>query len=264
MCSTVASSEVACSRSSSETRFGSAAHTAGRKKPVAIPLTAASATISAGSSTNGSATNVPARTRSETIIRRRRERRSTSGPSVTPISTIGRKSAIRSAASQRPDPVRSKMSTESASAARYVPTEDPAVAQKRSAKLRFRLSGDSRPVTPSGTARRYHPRPDGNSDQKRRGGTRGSPTSPLLQRSDPTLRGWPPGRPSRPPAMNVRIRREPEGTDRLSRNELPRRQVVAGGRPDSLAPRALESSVGERVEREPVAGRREIADARGQ
>ena len=86
MCSTVASSEVACSRSSSETKFGSAAHTAGRKKPVAIPLTAASATISAGSSTNGSATNVPARTRSETIISRRRERRSTSGPSVTPIS----------------------------------------------------------------------------------------------------------------------------------------------------------------------------------
>ena len=168
MCSTVMRSEVACSRSSSETKFGSAAHTAGRKKPVAIPLTAASATISAGSSTNGSATNVPARTRSETIISRRRESRSTSGPSVTPITTIGRKSAIRSAANQRPEPVRSKMSTESARAARYVPTEEPAVAQKSSAKLRFRLSGDSRPVTPSGTLRRYHPRTDANSGQKGR------------------------------------------------------------------------------------------------
>ena len=62
---------------------GAPAQTAGRKKPVATPLTAASATISAGSSTNGSATNVPARTRSETIIRRRRESRSTSGPSVS-------------------------------------------------------------------------------------------------------------------------------------------------------------------------------------
>ena len=55
MCSTVVRSEVACSRSSSETRFGIPAQTAGRKKPVAMPLTPASATIAAGSSTNGSA-----------------------------------------------------------------------------------------------------------------------------------------------------------------------------------------------------------------
>ena len=66
--------------------------------------------------------------------------------------TIGRKSAIRSAASQRPEPVRSKMSTESASAARYVPTADPAVAQKSSAKLRFRRSRDRRPVAPQARA----------------------------------------------------------------------------------------------------------------
>ncbi len=118
MCSTVVRSEVACSRSSSETRFGMPAQTAGRKNPVAMPLTPASATIAAGSSTNGSATKVPARMRSETIISRRRERRSTSGPSVTPMTTIGRKSAIRRAASHRPESVLSRMSTESARAAR--------------------------------------------------------------------------------------------------------------------------------------------------
>ena len=51
--STVVSSDVACSRSSSVTRFGSPAHTAGRKKPVAMPFTAATATMALGSSTNG-------------------------------------------------------------------------------------------------------------------------------------------------------------------------------------------------------------------
>ncbi len=105
--STVVSSDVACSRSSSVTRFGSPAHTAGRKKPVATPFTAATATMARGSSTNGMRTNVAARTRSETIISRLRESRSTSGPRVSPITTIGRKSAIRSAASHRPEPVSS-------------------------------------------------------------------------------------------------------------------------------------------------------------
>ena len=162
-CSTVERSDVACSRSSSPTSVGSPAQTAGRKNPVATPLTAASATIAAGSSTNGSAAKVPARTRSETIISRRRERRSTSGPSVIPITTIGMKSAIRSAASQRPESVRSRMSTDNARAARYVPTADPAVAQKSSAKPRFRRKRDKRRVAPRATRGRYHRRPTGNS-----------------------------------------------------------------------------------------------------
>ncbi len=111
--STVVSSDVACSRSSSSTRFGRPAQTAGRKKPVATPFTAATATIARGSSTNGSRTNVAARTRSDTIIRRLRDSRSTSGPIVSPIRMIGRKSAIRSAASQRPEPVWSYTWTDS-------------------------------------------------------------------------------------------------------------------------------------------------------
>lgn len=60
MFSTVIRSEVACSRSSSVTRFGRPAQTAGRKNPVAIPFTAATATIAVGSSTNGRAANVTA------------------------------------------------------------------------------------------------------------------------------------------------------------------------------------------------------------
>ena len=65
------------------------AYTAGRKNPVAIPTTPASATIAAGLPANGSTQNTAARTRSETISRRRRERRSTSGANSRPIRMIG-------------------------------------------------------------------------------------------------------------------------------------------------------------------------------
>jgi hypothetical protein len=47
---------------------------------------------------------------------------------------IGKKSAIRSALTHAPDPVRSKTSTVSAIAARYVPAPDPNVATKRRRK----------------------------------------------------------------------------------------------------------------------------------
>ena len=54
-------SEFAFVSSSSGTRFGSPAYAAGRKKPVAMPATPASATIAAGLSTKGSAANTPKR-----------------------------------------------------------------------------------------------------------------------------------------------------------------------------------------------------------
>jgi hypothetical protein len=44
---------------------------------------------------------------------------------------IGSSSAIRSALTQAPEPVRSKTSTVSAIAARYVPVLEPSVARKR-------------------------------------------------------------------------------------------------------------------------------------
>ena len=98
--SAVASREFALTSSSSGTRFGIAAFAAGMKNPVATPATAASATIAVGLSTNGSAANTPKRARSEPIISHRRDSRSTSGPSRSPITTIGRNSVIRSAATQ--------------------------------------------------------------------------------------------------------------------------------------------------------------------
>ena len=70
------------------------------------------------------------RARSDATSRRLREKRSTSGPSSNPITMIGRKSAIRSALTHVPDPVRSKTSTVSASAARYVPAPEPSVASR--------------------------------------------------------------------------------------------------------------------------------------
>ena len=105
--SAVASNELALTSSSSGTRFGIAAFAAGMKNPVATPATAASATIAAGLSTNGSAANTPQRTTSEPIMSRRRDIRSTSGPSRSPITTIGRNSVIRSAATQTLESVRS-------------------------------------------------------------------------------------------------------------------------------------------------------------
>jgi hypothetical protein len=107
------------------------AYTAGRKKPVAVPIRPASTTIAVALPANGSTQKIAARTRSETISSRRRERRSTSGPNSRPIRMIGRKSAIRRALTHAPDPVRSKTSTVSAIAARYVPALEPSVARKR-------------------------------------------------------------------------------------------------------------------------------------
>ena len=132
------------------TRFGIPAYTAGRKKPVAIPASAASTTIAPALSANGSAQKTATRTRSDATSRRLRESRSTSGPSSNPITMIGRKSAIRSALTHVPDPVRSKTSTVSASAARYVPAPEPSVARRR---RRSRVRGVRAPgVSP---ARRY-------------------------------------------------------------------------------------------------------------
>ena len=103
--STVTTSEFALTSSSSETRFGIAAFAAGMKNPVAMPEIAASPMIALGLSTNGNAAKTPNRARSDAIISRRRERRSTSGPRSSPIATIGRKSAMRSAATQTPESV---------------------------------------------------------------------------------------------------------------------------------------------------------------
>jgi hypothetical protein len=56
---------------------------------------------------NGSRQKTTSRARSEPIIRPRRERRSTSGPSSRPTRIIGRNSAMRSALTHVPEPVRS-------------------------------------------------------------------------------------------------------------------------------------------------------------
>ena len=77
------------------------------KKPLAKPTTSASATIVSGLGANGSAAKAARRTRSDAIRSRRRERRSTSGPSSRPMTIVGRKSATRSALTHRPESVRS-------------------------------------------------------------------------------------------------------------------------------------------------------------
>ena len=59
--SIVCMSEFAFGSSSSGTRFGRPALAAGMKNPVAMPATAARATIAAGLSTNGSAAKTPKR-----------------------------------------------------------------------------------------------------------------------------------------------------------------------------------------------------------
>ena len=90
--------------------------------------------MTAGLSVKGSAAKTPKRAMSEPIISQRRESRSTSGPSRSPMTTIGRKSAMRSPATHTGDPVRSLMWSVRATAAMYVPKLDPAVARKRSPK----------------------------------------------------------------------------------------------------------------------------------
>ena len=72
----------------------------GRKKPVAKPATAARATIARRSRANGSAQKTAERSEVGADHQPRRENRSTSGPSRRPITTAGRKSAIRSALTQ--------------------------------------------------------------------------------------------------------------------------------------------------------------------
>ena len=111
-------SEFAFASSSSGTRFGIAALAAGKKKPVATPVTAASTTRPVALSTNGSAAKTPKRARSATIMSRRRESRSMRGPSRNPMRTIGRKSAMRSAAIHSPDSVSSLIWSTRATAAR--------------------------------------------------------------------------------------------------------------------------------------------------
>ena len=113
------------------TRFGSPAYAAGRKKPVAIPATAARATIWAALVVKGSAAKTPKRTRSALTINRRRESRSISGPTRMPIAKVGSMSAISSAAIQPEECVRLQMSTSSATSASQVPAPEPSVARKR-------------------------------------------------------------------------------------------------------------------------------------
>ena len=108
-----------------------------------MPATAASAVIWSALVVNGSAAKTPKRTRSEPIIRRRRESRSISGPTRIPMTKVGRRSAIRSAATQADDSVLVQTSTSSATRASHVPAPEPRVAKKRRRKL------GSRPRSPS-------------------------------------------------------------------------------------------------------------------
>src|SRR5919202_5018161 len=116
---------------------------AGRKKPVAKPAAAASATICPALVANGSAQKTPKRTRSAATASHRRESRSTSGPKSRPMAIIGRKSAIRSALTHGPEWVRSKTSTVSATNASHVPRPEPKVARKSSPKLGERWKSSS-------------------------------------------------------------------------------------------------------------------------
>ena len=113
------------------TRFGSPAYAAGRKKPVAAPATVARTTICVALVVNGSAAKTPKRIRSALTIRRRREKRSISGPTRMPIAKVGSMSAISSAAIQPDECVRCQTSTSSATSASQVPAPEPIVARKR-------------------------------------------------------------------------------------------------------------------------------------
>ena len=73
------------------TRFGTPASTAGRKNELAMPATAASATIAFGAVDERQRANTTSRTTSAPTISRFRERRSTSGPATRPTITVGRK-----------------------------------------------------------------------------------------------------------------------------------------------------------------------------
>src|SRR5437773_3503541 len=142
--------EFARASSSSSTRFGRPAYTAGRKNPVANPATAARATIAPAEPANGSAQNTRNLTRSEPTISPRRENRSSSGPRKSPTATAGRNSTIISALTHGPEFVLSFTSTTSATVASSVPRLEPRVARKSSRKpgaLPRRLSCRRRPIT---------------------------------------------------------------------------------------------------------------------
>ena len=87
--------------------------------------------------------------------------------STSPITTIGRKSATRSAATQVPEPVKAKMFSVSATAARYVPNAEPAVARKSSLKWCPRRRRFRRPETRTreSSDRRLDPKADSASRQ---------------------------------------------------------------------------------------------------
>ena len=143
--STVWSSAFASGSSSFDTRFGTPAYTAGRKKPFASPATAARATIAPGLVANGSAQKTATRTRSEPIISLRRSKRSRNGPSVSPTKIVGRNSTMSTAPTQSPESVRSLTSIASAMAAIRVPRLDPSVERKRSRKPETRSGASCLP-----------------------------------------------------------------------------------------------------------------------
>ena len=80
-------------------------------------------------------------------ISRRRWKRSTSGPSASPITTIGRKSATSSAATHVPEPVRAKMSQRERDRGEVRAERRAGVARKSSLKWCPRRSRFRRPET---------------------------------------------------------------------------------------------------------------------
>src|SRR5918995_1712666 len=126
--------EFAPARSWSGTRLGRPSYTAGRKKPVAKPATAASATIWPALVVNGSTAKTTTRARSDAIISRLRGRRSTSELAAMPIRIAGRKSAMKSALTQVAESVRSNTSMVSATKASQVPRPEASVARASSVR----------------------------------------------------------------------------------------------------------------------------------
>ena len=94
-------------RSSSGTRFGIAASTANQNGSEAIDATNPSATRAAGSRTKTNATQIAALRASETIITRRRSKRSAMCPATGVRNPVMPKLKSSVAASQTAEPVRS-------------------------------------------------------------------------------------------------------------------------------------------------------------
>ena len=119
-----------------------------------------------------------ARTRSETIIRPRRETRSSSGPRKSPTATAGRNSAIIRTLTHEPELVRSLTSTTSATVASSVPKLEPSVARNRRRKpgaVPRRLNWRRKPVTAAESVRK--PLRPFSPGQALLPGTRGRPAS---------------------------------------------------------------------------------------